>query len=182
MRSLHARKSWPTIRPLIIESDEEHPSYSQECRWVLFFPLLGIHLSRSWRSRSYPPFYLRFPLRGNESWSDPTRVRFNPALLPLLLYPPAATRLLRQASAWFITALPAASYKCSGTTLLLRSSFIAAERRDSSESRWLFLASLNEHQVEISKSLRPLCGWYQKKNIHLRITSNGIYLSSKYNL
>lgn len=180
MRSLHARESWSTIRPLIIESDEEHPSYSQECRWVLFFRY-SVFISRSWRSlRSCPPSCLYFPLCGNESWSDPTRVRFNPALLLSSSILPLP-QLLRQALAWFITALPAASYKCSGTTLLLRPSFIAAERRRFLGVPLTFPRVLERTSGRNLEDSPPLCDDI-KRSIHLRITSNGIYLFTDYNL
>jgi len=59
-----ASSALPTIRPLIIECDKEHPSYSRGMQMSPFFCYSTFILGSR---RSLLLSWLRFPLRGNES-------------------------------------------------------------------------------------------------------------------
>lgn len=131
-----------------------------------FFPLLGIHLEILTVASAHPFAFAflyaatKVDLTPRESGSTLPSSFFSSSTLPL---PP----LLRQATAWFITALLAASYKCWGTTLLLRLSFIGGTLRFLGIPL-TFPRVLKRTSGRISKILRPFV--IISKEIHLRIT------------
>lgn len=154
-----ARESWPTIWPLIIESDEEHPSYSQECRWV-FFSRYSASISRSRRSLrstilpSLSSARQRKLIWPHESPVQPCPPPFPYILLPLFPVLAAAvpglgfdlSRRCRQ---------PLINIQEQPFCYVHRSSWWSAG--DSSESRWLFLNVLERTSGRnVSKILRSL--------------------------
>lgn len=125
---------------------------------------------------------LGFPPRGNESWSDPTRVRFNPTFLLFLhRYPLGASNC-------YVGPRFDLSRRCRQPLINVqeqlycyvhRSSWRNA--RDSEESRWLFLSVLEQTSGKILEDSQ-----FPYDNIERyfdpRIISHSMYLLANYNL
>lgn len=166
VRNSHVRKSWPTIRPLIIESDEEHPSYSQECRWVLFFRYSAF-ISRSWRSLLPTLLPSLFSTRQRKLiWPHESPVQPCP--------PPSPSSLLSRYPRCYVRPRLDLSRRCQQPLINVQEQpycYVHRSSQRNAEIPWNpadFSSRPWRNQVEISKILRPFA--IISKEIHLRIT------------